>query len=365
VSPQGQGLDRRRWLLWFTVGVAVAFTLQVLQVGALDGRWEGLLLVADDGPLRGVIEEQLGDIPVVGGGGHDGQVSYVVALDLDGDEFGDLRPDAGMRWRRILYPFAAGLGGVLEGRALLVGLIVVAALSFGLAVAAVVDIGALLGLPRWVVFAVLANPGVWFAVQLLTPDTLALGLGLVGVAAYLRRSLVGAVGALALAGLAKEQYLLLGLSLAWFAWTEGRRHHAFALAIGGAAPVALWAGWVGLTIGGLSETNESLTAPFGGIVSSVDVFDLMTTRDRALFVLAVSTLLTAMVLPLLSPVRLLRYLAWPWVAAGIVMSNWVWHKSNNALRVLLLAFVFAAVALVSVVMERREPALDADSSIAR
>ena len=127
--------------------------------------------------------------------GHDGQFSYLIAVDpLGRGPAPDLFDHGAYRYRRILLPALGGGFGLFDGEAALAGLIVWSAVGMGLATAAIADLGASFGTRPWVVAGVLANPGVWLSVQLLTPDVLALGLALTGVALWRRGLRVGGGG---------------------------------------------------------------------------------------------------------------------------------------------------------------------------
>ncbi len=356
----GRGLDVPRWVAWFLIGAAVAIALQVLQVRAVGGGWAGLLAVSADSPLRPVIEGELGEVVLVADG-HDGQTSFVMALDPDGSEHADLLVDAGYRWRRILYPFLAGGGGLLRGEALLASLALWAAAGMGLATAAVVDLGALLGLRRWVAGAVLANLGVWFSVQLVTPDALALGLSLAGVTAYLRGKLPLAVVLLAAAALAKDHYLLFALGLAAHAaWRRSGREVAW-LAGGSAAPLAMWAVWVEVTIGGGVSAEGNLAWPGAGIVRGARLWGEFPTSEVVLSSLAVALVVLAIAAGFVARPLVVRFLLWPWVITAVVLSHWVWKTGNNTLRVLLPLWLFTWIAMVALV--DRDHSVDATEPV--
>lgn len=73
-APQ-RGIGRRTWIVWFLIGVVVALSVTYLRALTFGGDWTGLLSTWDDGPLRPIIEEQLGDVVTERAGGHDGQVT--------------------------------------------------------------------------------------------------------------------------------------------------------------------------------------------------------------------------------------------------------------------------------------------------
>ena len=214
-SAMSRRLGIRHLVAWFLVGVVVAVFLQWLQVRALSGDWTGLVNAGQESSLRPLIEAQLGPVATVKQAGHDGQFSYLIALDpLGRGPAPDLFDHGAYRYRRILLPALGGGFGLLGGEGALAGLAVWTMMGMGLATAAIADLGEALGARPWVVAGVLANPGVWLSVQLLTPDVLALGLALSGVALWHRGLRMWGIMALALAALAKDQYLLVAVGLA-------------------------------------------------------------------------------------------------------------------------------------------------------
>ena len=225
--PPVRRLDLRHLVAWFLIGVVVALLLQWLQVRAVGGDWTGLVNTGRQSALRPLIEAELGPVSTVEQAGHDGQFSYLIAVDpLGRGEAPHLFDHGAYRYRRILLPALAGGFGLWDGEGALAGLIVWSAIGMGLATAAVADLGASFGTRPWVVAGVLANPGVWLSVQLLTPDVLALGLALTGVALWSRASSSLGRGRLALAALAKDQYLLVAFGLAGWEWFRANRREA-------------------------------------------------------------------------------------------------------------------------------------------
>ncbi len=202
----------RRLALWFVIGVMAAIFLQLVQIRAIGGGLDGLLSAGQASPMRPFIEADLGAVTTVPDRGHDGQTVYLVARDpLARGAAADAMDHAGFRYRRILYPALAGLGGLLGPRATLVGLAALAALALGLASAATADLAIDRGVTDRVALAVVINPGLWLSVQLLTVDVLAVGLALSGLALWRRDRLSAAAIVLALAALAKDQMLLVAL----------------------------------------------------------------------------------------------------------------------------------------------------------
>ncbi|MGH9168974.1 MAG: hypothetical protein ACRD02_14220, partial [Acidimicrobiia bacterium] len=84
---------RRYLLAWFVVGALMGAFVQWSQVRELgDGDVAALLSVGANSDTRRYFEDELGSVPLVPGGGHDGQSSYIVARDpwATGDAWRDL-----------------------------------------------------------------------------------------------------------------------------------------------------------------------------------------------------------------------------------------------------------------------------------
>lgn len=349
------GIDRRSAVVWFVIGTLVALAMQWIQVQTLGGEWNSLLSTWDEGTLRPVIEEQLGDVTVVGGGGHDGQAGYVVALDPLGSEYAELRGDAGLRWRRILYPLVSGLGGNLEGHALLVSMTLLAAVSFGVATAAAADLVALAGLRRWAVFGVLGNPGLLLGTMLLTPDPMALALSLIAIGLFVRKRFVATAVVLTLVALTKDQYVLVALSLAAYELFSGRLRNAATVLIPPLAAVSAWSVFLAASIGGLTDNNSSFATPFAGIAEGLRGFTSLAADERIMLEMTYAMVALAIFAVVRARFRLMRYLALPWLLAAPLLSRWVWQTGNNSLRVLLPLW-FVAVVGVEEWLQRRAAA---------
>jgi len=321
------------------------------------GDWAGLLRVGESSGLRAFVERELGSIPLVANGGHDGQIYFAVARQPLGGEVSAEVVDAGYRYRRILYPLLAGAGGLIGGRALLWGMILWSAAGMGLATAATASLAHRLGLSTWVVAGILANPGVWLSVQLLTPDALALGLALAGMLAWLNGRPGLATAALAASLLTKEQFALVLLSIVGHELLTSRRGSSLKLAAAASLPLLVWMVWLERRMGGGFTTLGNLTLPFGGIIDSVPGWSRQGPRDFLFGVLALTGLAGAALTTPFVDNRLIRWLTLPWVMIGVVSSSWVWGFGNNALRALAPAIVFGAMALAVVVTNRPESRL--------
>ncbi len=349
-------LGIRQLVAWFFIGVLVAVSLQWLQVRALGGDWTALVNAGETSALRPLIEAELGPVATLERAGHDGQFSYLIAVDpLGRGPAPDVFDHGAYRYRRILLPALGGGFGSLDGRGALAGLIVWSAVGMGLATAAIADLGTSFGTRPWVVAGVLANPGVWLSVQLLTPDVLALGLALGGVAIWRRGHRVSGVVALALAGLAKDQYLLVAAGLAGWEWFRDNRREAVALMAGAAAPLMAWAFWLTATMGQGLTPRGNFSAPLAGILGAAPGWQETSTKDLVFSVVAIVGLVLAAIVPLLARSRFLRWLTWPWVILAVISSGWVWNLGNNSLRVFAPLLTLALLGLAIMAASQPDP----------
>ena len=328
------------FIKWGVIGTFVAGVLvfaQALEVGDVTG----LLQVGEVSELRPIIEEQLGEIPLADGPGHDGQIFYAIGLDLSGSETATLLDHGTYRYRRILYPAVASLGGVLDGHALLYSMITLAVVSMGLAAGAIAAMAVRFDRSEWFALAVILNPGIWLSVRLLTADITALaamGLGLLAVVSGWRY--VAAL--LAASVLAKDVYLLSPAGL--MVHRETRRWTWFIVP---AAALAMWSTYLTLVLeGGFSGGQANFSWPFQGIVRSVPLWSTFDGGDLLYLSFALASVIVGLIYGVLRP----GWLRWPivfWSFLGLVSSNSVWDFGNNAARAFAPIVVLIGAAEVS------------------
>ncbi len=351
-SPQGRtstrqppALSTRILAAWFVVGLAAGLFLQLLQVRALGGDWTALISAGEASRLLPLIEEELGPVQVVEGAGHDGQFSYLIARDPLGDGAAPEAFDHGAyRYRRILYPLFGSGFGLLGPEATLWGLVAWAVIGMGLATSGVVALATHLGGRSWAAAGVLANPGVWLSVQLLTPDVLALGLSVTGVTLWVRGQRSWAMVLLAAAALTKDQYLLVALAVAAYSWTQRARQHGVLLAVSAGLPLLVWSAWLTVSMGEGLTPRGNLSLPFVGVVGAADGWAASGAKDLTFSLIAILGLAAAVVVPWWRRNRLVRWLSWSWAALAVSSSGWVWNLGNNSLRVFAPLLVFAVLA---------------------
>jgi len=334
---------------WFLLAVMIGVVL-VWAEAQSSGGLAGLLRVGDESVARPIVEEELGNVPLTEGFGHDGQFFYAVGIDLSGDIMSERAGDWAYRYRRILYPLVASGFGLLEGKALLYGMVTISILSFGVAAAAAAWITERVGLSEWVVLAILINPGIWLAVRLLTSDTLALALMLVGLAAVLAKRRASPA-AFALSVLAKEVYLP---TPAGVAVSKDRRRWLDLL-----IPLAVllaWLLWLSSTMTSGFTPRNNLALPATGLIDAASNWSSMGSADWFYLILAFVFVAAGIVAAAL----IKGWLRWPilaWVGVALISSEAVWEFGNNAAR------VFAPIAvLIALNATRHQPETVAEVS---
>ena len=310
-----------KWALVSTLVSSILIVAQVAGVGGL----VGLLHVDDASALRPVVERELGRVPLVAGGGHDSQIFYAIGLDLGGQEIPELLDHAGYRYRRILAPAIASLGGVLDGHALLLGMILLTVAASAVAAGAVAASARVLDLSDWLALAVVLNPGVWLSIRLLTSDVLALALMSLGLLAVLTGSRL-TVFAFVLSGLSKDVYLTTPAGLA-----VGDPRRQWKTFVVPAVLLVVWMSWVTFAIGDGFTARGNLGLPGAGLIQASSNWPNMSVGDLFYLVFAIAAVTAAMVLGAARR-SWLRWSLLGWGLLGLISSAWVWDFGNNAAR---------------------------------
>jgi len=309
---------------WFALGAITSALLLFAQSSAVGGV-AGLLQVGETSSLRPIIEEQLGEISLASGPGHDGQIYYGIGLDLRGRTVPELLDHGAYRYRRILYSLTASVGGILDGWGLLYGMIVVTVASTAVAAGSVAAMAARNGRSDWFALAVLLNPGVWLSVRLLTGDMLALSMMAVGLFWFTKRR-KSSIAAFALSALSKDIYLTTPAGLAI---SQDRRRWSFFLVP--LLVMILWMSWLTFTMAEGFTGRGNLTIPFVGIVDGAANWANLDAEEWIYLIFA----LVSVAAGLVTAVFRASWLRWSilgWALLGILSSNWVWDFGNNAAR---------------------------------
>jgi hypothetical protein len=337
-------------LAWFIVGCLAAGFLIAIQARAVGGD-PAHLLAAGSGPLQPLVSEELQFRDWDPAFTHDGHRFYAVAMDPLGSEVPELMLNPAYRYQRIAYPIVAGIGGLLGGSALLWSMIVWSALGMAVAVGATAAIAERLDLPPLTPLLIVANPGIWLGVQLLTGDVLAAALLLTAVVFWLDETPTATVALLIVAALTKEIIVLVAISWALFEWSYGESRHRAAALASSVVPAGLWFVWLQSTMGDGVDSGENITWPFAGIIAGLRGLSGAPERDRIFTALALAMLIAGIYF-LLRRRNLWSYLGVPFALAGILGSHWIWSHGNNALRIIAPLGVFAGLAL----LDRRQTA---------
>lgn len=324
---------RKAFWKWSAITLIVAVFLVVTQAIALGGV-AGLLQVSEMSDLRPLIESQLGEVPLASGLGHDGQIFYAMGLDLNGDEVGALLDHPSYRYRRILYPLFASVFGLLDGWALLYGMIALGVLSMAVSAGIVAAMAAQAGKTQYLSLAVVLNPGVWVSVRLLTSDALSLMLMLAALYAFTRRRATESASAFALSGLAKDVSLATPVPL-------GLRVRDWKMMMIPAGVVTAWTAVLHLRFGGGFASRGNLDWPFLGVVEATATWSASDVSEWVYLVFALVVVTAGLVFSLRS-----GWLRWPivaWTALAIISSSWVWDYGNNAARAFAPILVLIAL----------------------
>lgn len=309
----------------------------------------GLLQIGQDHSVASVVAEQLPDAPAFEGIGHDGQLFYVIGLDLTGRRVAEqmaIDESVPYRYRRIAYPALASAFGALDGSKLLWGLILVNVAAAGIAAGSTAWIARLTGRSPWLALAVLFNPGVWQSARLLTADNLALAAGLLAVAAFLAGRLPLTAVALALAALSKETAVAFMLGLAGYCFFHSSRRMAVGLAAATLVPLVTWYLYIERFIGSALDSSGNLSAPLVGIIDSIGMWPGRDVVDIVWTVVTFGFLAIATVAVVVAP-SLWRWLVSPWLVVALLSSPLVWHAGNNSVRVFAPLLVLAVLGIAN------------------
>ena len=327
---------RARYLVLLGLGAAA---LMVLVLAARLGGLSGLLTVGESVPIRSLIEEELPDVTIHAARGHDGQYFYAIARDpFASGPTPDLLRLPSYRYRRIGFPLVAGGFGTFSAETTVAGMLVLAMAGFGMSVVATYRLAWRESLPSWVAPVAAASLPALLSVRFLMADSLALGLGLLGILWFVEGRDKAALVALALATLTKEVYLLIPLAMAASIIHADRnspdsRRRALWYVVWPTLPLALWSVFLAVRLGWGDQALNNLEWPFVGIVESIARWDQAPGREIAFAIFAMLTMVLAATVVVLVRDRILAWLVLPWIALLIISSDLIWAFGNNALRV--------------------------------
>jgi hypothetical protein len=328
---------------WFAIGLGTALFLVWAQAQAVGGL-AGMLQVGETSLVRPLIEAQLGSIPLADGPGHDGQIFYSMAIDLDGDVVGPLLDHPAYRYRRILFPLVASAFGLLDGWALLYGMVAVGIASMAASAGIVALMARRAGKSELLALIVVLNPGVWLSLQLLTSDALALALMLAGLYAFTTARSAPSVSSFALSGLAKDVSLATPIPL-------GARVRDWKTTL---LPLTLLCAWMAaltFRFGDGFASRGNLDWPLAGIVEASSNWANFDSTEWIYLVFSVASVAMGIVFSFRR-----TWLQWPiiaWTGLAIVSSNWVWDFGNNSARAFAPLVVLVGLSSVFSLSDRR------------
>lgn len=257
LPPRAEPNRRRAVTVLAVLGAVVLASLWPLAWARSNGGAGALLGAGYDAPSRPLVDREVPGATRFGSLGHDGQQFYVVARHpFDPHAAVELLDSPAYRYRRILFPAAAGALAPNGGMALvwaMLGLSLAGVALGAWAVSRYPDA------PLWLPLVVGVTPGVGVALALSLSDALATGFALAAVAGALRRRWAWMTVALVAGALTRETVVLVALGLVFTAgmprrWRIGALA-APALAAGG------WAVWSAAQLGGDAGKGAAQFAP--------------------------------------------------------------------------------------------------------
>jgi hypothetical protein len=237
-----------------------------------DFKPEYFVMFGVQAPSWPVAQAVLGpDVPARGGYGHDGKEFWLLARDpalRGGPELARRLDRPAYRAQRILYPALAAPWRLAGERALVWGLLAtnLVAVGFGGYLAALLAMQT--GAPVWAGMAFALNPAVFVTVIHDGCDVVALTALLSCLLLLTRGKTGGAVGAGALATLAKEASLLSLGGVALLAPGLSRRTRVLIVAVPVAAALA-WGAYARWRLGWPETAIREFTPPFAGYVETL------------------------------------------------------------------------------------------------
>jgi hypothetical protein len=324
-------------LPWFAFGCALVAIELCAFLSSRSWDSTALLKVGVDSPARGPIERELGPLALVPTLGQDGKYFYLIARQpwfwhASAETLHGLE-DPPYRYGRPLYPVLAGLGGTLQPRQTLAGLIAIQVLCGGLYAALVAALAIRNGVAGLPLYLAIANPGVCFSALFLTSDLLALCGVLAGLLCWQQGRMKSSLLLFAAAALAKDYYVLTPLALA--GWNGKRSALAFA-----AIPLAPLVAWrlALLAVLGPGSGAGNFTLPGKGIVDAAPHWQTMPLLMGGFSVLLIAA---AVVGAVRTRVGWLRWQCLVWSLLAITASHLVWIEPTDVLRVFSPLWTFA------------------------
>jgi hypothetical protein len=334
-----------RYVVVAAAALIVGLFVQVSQA-RLVGGWSALIAVGETSPVRDLISQQLPELVLLDGVGHDGQAAYAVGLDpwLQGPP--PAIEDLSYRYRRIALPLLGSGFGLFDGELLLYMLTGISLLAFVATVLAVAMIANCRSLPSAVVLAGMVNIGLWLSLQNTTPDVLAMGLSMLGLALFLRNHHLAAIALLAAGTLAKETYFLIPAALATWSWRIQREPRVAMGYLSSGIPLAIWSLYLIGRLGDRDASGVILAWPLQGLMEAPIIWESAGGRDLLFTVLTMASLAVATWAVFRSQSALWRLLLIPWIALALLSSHWVWDLGNNSLRVFAPLVTLVPLALL-------------------
>lgn len=341
-------VSTRRAIHVALVGVIIAAALAASVLGSVDWDASSLLRVGEENTaILEYVEGQLGAVLTVPELGHDGKYFFIQANDpllLDPASHAEVIDRPVYRSQRMLYPFFASLGGLLEGWAIVWGLLVVNLAAIGLGTWAAARLAISLGATPWLGLAFALNPGMLFELIIDGGGVIAWALAVLGVWLITEGRYRGAVVAIIGATLAREAMILVALGVAARLWRKDRVRAIWMVAAPAAAAL-VWGLWVRfrLAVPLLTSESEEIGLPFVGLARAFSRWADDPGRNL-IFGLAVIAFLLVIALQAMRRPSYIAYSTLGFIILAPLLTRQVWLNYFDITRA--VAPVFTSFALV-------------------
>ncbi len=289
--------------------------------------------------------------------GYDGQFVYFIAR--DGFESAPSLDVAPYRLQRILLPVLGGFLSFGIASLLVWVLLAINLLALGAGTWVLESWFKERNLSRWLAIGYALSIGVWGSTRLLTTETLAYALVLIGIEAHRREKLSWEILAFALASLAKETTLIFPFATGVFWLINGEWRKAFGFGIAVLAPFMMWQGVLYGQFGEFGIGSGGALATSFEIVPLMGFFRILTEGGISVFLILLPLIGLFVLLPTLwglyTSIRDEKRDIWTfWLFFNALLMLFVPFSTYRELLGILRFIVGLQIALIGYAIQRRQ-----------
>ncbi len=338
VSPRAVG--------WVGVGIGCLLAVRLL----IPAGWDASVFLAlgDESVTQTEFARaRLGEVVTRDLQGHDGKFFFIQALDplyLEPDEYAVFLDRPRYRAQRMLFPFVAGLGGLVPAGFVPWAMALTSVVALGVGTWATAEISRRLGGSAWLGLAFALNLGVVSELFIGGAGILAFALAPVSVVELERDRLGRAAAALTAAALTREVMLLFAFGVGIALWRRFGARRAVPVVVAPLVAVGAWWLYLAVRLGGMAATPAiqeiDLRFPFAGMVEAAGRWS-----DAPLDLVFGTVMVMVLAWFVVRAFRRETYLGWGalgFVALGALLSAQVWGRYfdiSRALAPVLTAYV--------------------------